>query len=116
MVTQPMGTTRRELLETLEAHYRDSGMRVQHRGDDTVHAAGPGGVTWIGAVVTRTELEADDVEERFRDLAEQRMDGGGELCPFELLPSPDCKDELEAMLERIGLATRGNVAVYSFAA
>lgn len=111
-----MGTTRRELLETLEAHYRGSGWRVKRDGEATVFADGPGGVTWIGTAVVPADLEQDGIEDRFRDLAERRMDRGGELCPFELLPSPDCKDDLQAMLERIGIADRGNVAVYSFAA
>ncbi len=44
------------------------------------------------------------------------MEGGGELCPFELLPSTDCKEDLQDLLRRIGIADRGNVAVYSFAA
>jgi hypothetical protein len=110
-----MGNTRRELLETLETHYRESGWRVKRGNGATVFADGPGGVTWIGAAVIRADLEEDGVEERLKDLAERRMEGGGELCPFELLPSPDCKDELQELLERIGIAGRGNVAVYSFA-
>lgn len=111
-----MGMTRRELLETLEAEYRGSGWRVRRDDEATIFADGPGGVTWIGTAVVPADLEQDGIEERFKDLAERRMDGGGELCPFELLPSPDCKDDLQALLKRIGIADRGNVAVYSFAA
>lgn len=110
-----MDTARRELLETLEAHYRSSGWRVKRGDETTVFADGPGGVTWIGTAVIPADLEKEGIEDRFRDLAERRMDRGGELCPFELLPSPDCKDDLQALLERIGIAGRGNVAVYSFA-
>ncbi len=111
-----MGTNRKELLEALEAHYRGSGWRVKRGEDDTLFADGPGGVTWIGRAVVAADLEDEGVEDRFRELAERRMEGGGELCPFELLPSADCKDELEALLSRIGIADRSNVAVYAFAA
>jgi hypothetical protein len=111
-----METTREELLTTLEAHYRGSGWRVQRGDDSTVFADGPGGVTWIGRAVVAADLDDDGVEERLRELAERRMDGGGELCPFELLPAADCKQRLEELLSRIGIADRGNVAVYSFVA
>lgn len=111
-----MGTTRAELLETLESHYRGSGWRVKRGDDGTLFADGPGGVTWIGRAVVPADLEDDGVEERFRELADRRMEGGGELCPLELLPSADCKRELEELLGRIGIAGRGNVAVYSFVA
>lgn len=109
-----MTMSREELLETLESHYRDSGWRVKRGEDDTVFADGPGGVTWIGKAVVAADLKAGDVGERFKELAERRMEGGGELCPFELLPSSDCRDELEDLLSRIGIADRSNVAVYSF--
>ncbi len=111
-----METGRRELLETLEDHYRSSGWRVKRDDERTLFAEGPGGVTWIGMAVIPADLEEEGAEDRFKDLAERRMEGGGELCPFELLPSADCKEDLQDLLRRIGIADRGNVAVYSFAA
>jgi len=56
------------------------------------------------------------LESRLVDLADRRMTHGGELCPLELLPAADCVDELEALLERLGLADRRHVAVSSLAA
>ncbi len=111
-----METARLALLETLEDHYRSSGWRVRREDEKTLFADGPGGVTWIGTAVIPADLEDEGAEERFKDLAERRMEGGGELCPFELLPSEECKEDLQALLKRIGIADRGNVAVYSFAA
>ena len=86
---------------------------MKRMDESTVLADGPGGVTWIGRAVVREDLRDEATGERFREFAERRMEGGGELCPFELLPSPDCFDELEQLLERIGIAERGNVEVYS---
>ena len=111
-----METGRRELIRTLEEHYRSSGWRVKRDDDRTLLADGPGGVTWIGTAVISSDLEEEDVEERFKDLADRRMETGNELCPFELLPSAECRDDLNVLLERIGIADRGNVAVYSLAA
>lgn len=110
-----MDSVRRELLEKLEIHYRGSGWSVKRAGDGTLYANGPGGVTWIGAAITPEDLEDDGVEERLRSMADRRMEGGGELCPLELLPSSDCTEDLRALLGRIGLADRSNVAVYSLA-
>lgn len=110
-----MESVRRQLLEKLEAHYRESGWAVKRASDGTVYANGPGGVTWIGATVVRADLEDDGVEERLTELASQRMENGGELCPLELLPSSDCDEDLRALLSHIGLAKRSNVAVYSLA-
>lgn len=112
---QLMESVRRELIEKLEAHYRQSGWTVKRAADGTLYADGPGGVTWIGAAIVSTDLEDEDTGERLRQMAEQRMEGGGELCPLELLPSPDCAEELKALLARIGIAERSNVGVYSLA-
>lgn len=109
-----MEAARRKLLETLEAHYRGSGWEVERADERTLFADGPGGVTWIGTAVVPADLEEEGIEGRFKDLAERRMEGGGELCPFELLPSEECKEDLEELLRRIGIADRSNVAVYSF--
>lgn len=107
---------REQLLKALETHYRESGWRVRRQDDSTVFADGPGGVTWIGTAVVPEDLRREDIEERLRALAEKRMEGSGELCPFELLPSADCQDELRELLSRIGISERSNVAIYSFAA
>lgn len=110
-----MEVVRERLLATLETHYRQSGWTVERSPDGTICAGGPGGVTWIGAAVTRSDLERPDLAERLTELAARRMEGSGELCPLELLPSSDCDDDLRALLGRIGLAGRSNVAVYSLA-
>jgi hypothetical protein len=111
-----MESDRRELVGKLEAHYRGSGWSVKRGGDGTIHASGPGGVTWIAAAILPSDLEDAGTGQRLREMAERRMEGGGELCPLELLPSVECADELKALLDRIGLSGRKNVAVYSLAA
>jgi hypothetical protein len=110
-----MGSDRRELTEKLEAHYRRSGWSVKRAADGTLYANGPGGVTWIGTAILAEDLEDEAVAERLRALADQRMDAGGELCPLDLLPSPECEQELKDLLGRIGIADRSNVDVYSLA-
>jgi hypothetical protein len=69
-------------------------------------------VTWIGLAVTSDDLAADGFDDRLLGLSDERMPQGA-LCPFELLPAEDCA---AARLERLRLADRGHVAVYSFAA
>jgi hypothetical protein len=110
-----MQEAREQLLDQLEAHYRQSGWTVKRASDGTLYANGPGGVMWIGAAVVPADLEQEDLGEWLTELAMQRMEGSGELCPLELLPSSECHDELRALLGRIGLARRSNVAVYSVA-
>lgn len=110
-----MEDDRRDLTEMLEAHYRDSGWSVKRAPDGTLYANGPGGVTWIGAAILPVDLEDEAIAERLRRMAEQRMDAGGELCPLELLPSPECEQELRMLLGQIGMAERSNVDVYSLA-
>lgn len=103
---------REELLDHLERYYRGGGWPVE-REDDLVLAAGPGGVTWIGAAVMAEDLKAGGLGERLGELAERRMPSSGALCPLELLPADGCADELQAVLDRTGLARRNHVAVYS---
>jgi len=110
-----MDAHRRKLIETLEAHYRDSGWTVKRAADGTLYANGPGGVTWIGAAIVPADLEDVTTAERLLRMSEQRMEKGGELCPLGLLPSPDCADDLKALLGRIGIADRSNVDIYSLA-
>ncbi len=111
-----MEARRQKLLERLEAYYRGCGWKVEHGGDGAVRAAGPGGVTWIGLAVVADDLSSAEFEERLVELSNQRMAGGGALCPFELLPADECAADLRATLARLRLDARGNVAVYSRAA
>ena len=97
-------------------HYRGQGWSTRTEADGTVFADGPGGVTWIGAAVTGSDLASGELEARLPELADRRMPGGGELCPLELLPAADCVSDLEGLLERLGLSARRHVAVYSLSA
>jgi hypothetical protein len=108
-------TTREELAERLEAHYRSSGWQVESAPDGTVRARGWGGVIWIGLPVALADLDDPAFDERVLALSSERMPTG-ELCPLELLPSPDCAERLEAALDRLGLGERGHVEVYAVAA
>jgi hypothetical protein len=110
-----MESDRRQLVEMLETHYRRGGWTVKRSDDGTLYANGPGGVTWIGAAIVPADLEDEGIADRLLQMSEQRMEGGGELCPLELLPSPDCAEELKTLLARIGIADRSNVGVYSLA-
>lgn len=107
-----MDSDREQLLSHLERYYRDGGWPVS-RDEDLVLAAGPGGVTWIGAAVVREDLEAGELAERLSELAERRMPKTGALCPLELLPADGCADDLQAVLEDTGLARRNHIAVYA---
>lgn len=108
-----MDEAREELLGRLETYYREGGWPVK-RDEDLVLASGPGGVTWLGRAVVPEDL-ADDawLEARLVELADRRMPVGNQLCPLELLPTPECKDGLQAVLDRSGLGSRGHVRVYS---
>ena len=110
-----MSERKRELIGRLEAYYRAFGWRVERAEDGTVHAAGPGGVTWIGLAVVPEDLAAAGFDARLLALSEQRMPHG-ELCPLELLPTDECAGDLRAVLERLRLSERGHVGVYSLAA
>ena len=107
---------REELLNRLEAHYRESGWAVRSRDDSTVRAVGPGGVTWIGMAVVAEDLASAEINERLLALSDERMDGGRVVCPFELLPAPECADDLRTRLRELHVADRGHVTVYSVAA
>lgn len=98
----------------MERYYRSQGWPVEHGDDGTVRAAGSGGVTWIGLPVVATDLADEEFESRLLALGEERT-GDGRRCPLELLPSPDCNDELRALLRRLRLDQRGHVEVYATA-
>ena len=51
-------------------------------------------------------LDDAGFEARLVALGGQRMPTG-ELCPLELLPSPDCVERLYVLLERVGLGEHG---------
>ncbi len=107
--------TRDDLRARLHEHYRKQGWATRADGERVVLAAGPGGVTWVGAAVCRDDLAAGRLDSELAKLAERRM-ATGELCPLELLPAPGCESELAALLERLGLSERRHVAVYSLGA
>jgi hypothetical protein len=111
-----MEATRQELTDRLEAYYRSCGWRVRRAEDGTVRADGPGSVTWIGLAVVAEDLGADGFEDRLLELSAERMPSGRETCPLELLPAPECADDLRETLARLRLDARGTVAVYSLAA
>lgn len=105
--------SRNELLDQLEAHYRSQGWPVRRPEDETLVATGPGGVTWLGLAVVGEDLSSHELEGRLRDLSERRMPSGGELCPLDLLAERGCQAGVEALLERVGLADRPHVSLYS---
>jgi len=103
---------REQLLAHLERYYRDGGWPVS-RDEDLLLAAGPGGVTWVGAAVVPADFEGRELDARLEELAGRRMPKTGALCPLELLPAEGCEPGLHAALDRTGLARRNHVAVYS---
>lgn len=109
-----MGADKQKLFALIEAHYRASGWPVARGEDGTVRATGLGGVTWIGLPVVTTDLEDEQFESRLLTLGDERTPDG-KRCPLELLPAPDCGDELRAVLRRLRLDERGHVEVYSTA-
>lgn len=106
--------TRDDLISALEEYYRSCGLRPERAADRTVRARGFGGVTWIGLPVSGEDLDDAGFEARLVALGEEQMPTG-ELCPLEMLPSPDCAERLYGILERVGLSERGNVEVYAAA-
>lgn len=110
-----MTEARGDLTTLLREHYRRGGWPVK-LDDGILQAAGPGGVTWIGRAVTPDDFEDDAFEAEIVDLAERRMEAGGELCPLDLLPDSGCEPRLRELLERTGLDRRPHVSVYSVAA
>ena len=109
-----MSVTRDELIAALEEYYRSCGLRPERAPDGTVRARGFGGVTWIGLPVSGEDFDDAGFEARLVALGDERMPTG-ELCPLEMLPSPDCAERLYGILERVGLGERGNVEVYAAA-
>lgn len=105
--------SRESLTSRLADHYRAQGWPVEISEDGVIAASGPGGVTWIGAAVTPDDVESGALETRLPELAERRMPRGGELCPLELLPAPECAAALRRLLDRLGLGAQRHVAVYS---
>ena len=109
-----VSATRDELRGHLEAYYRSCGWPVEFSSDGTLRARGAGGVTWIGLVVMPGDIAGDGLAVRLRELSDERMPGGGERCPLELLPAAECADELRALLAELGLSEVASV--YSLAA
>jgi hypothetical protein len=109
-----MSADRVVLADLIERHYRSQGWPVERLADGTVRARGIGGVPWIGLPVVAADLEDEGFEARLRALGEERTPEG-RLCPLELLPDPDCRDDLKAVLRRLDLHDRGHIDVYSVA-
>lgn len=108
-----MNASRAELLALLETYYHACGWKVARVDDRTVHADGPGGVTWIGLAVVVDDLDDEMFLAQLSELSRRRMERGGERCPLELLPDPACADELRSLLARLRLTDQ--VSVYSLA-
>ena len=110
-----MSDERKRLTEMLRSHYHSSGWKVE-ADDGRLEATGPHGVKWIGRAVVPEDLQSEEFEAEIIDLADRRMPGGGELRPLDLLPAPECREGLDGLLERTGLARHTHVSVYSIAA
>lgn len=110
-----MDDQRKQLTEILMSHYRASGWKVE-AGEGRLEATGPHGVKWIGRAVVDDDLRSEAFEAEIVDLADRRMPEGGELRPLDLLPAPDCREELDRLLERTGLSGHTHISVYSIAA
>lgn len=104
---------RLQLALSLEDHYRSQGWPVERGDDGLVLASGPGGVTWLGAAVVRADLASEAFAERLIDLSSQRMRGGSELCPLDLLAAEECEGELRSLLDGLGLTGRSHVSLYT---
>ncbi|HSH22284.1 MAG TPA: hypothetical protein VK992_06700 [Candidatus Caenarcaniphilales bacterium] len=107
-----MDDRRQELRTRLEDHYRSQGWSVERAADGTLHAAGPGGVTWVGATVVPTDLGSPHFAERLVELSARRM-SGGELCPLDVLAAEECAGEVRTLLDRLGLAGRPHISFYA---
>jgi hypothetical protein len=108
-----VSATREDLLGHLEAYYRSCGWSIERARDGSVRASGAGGVTWVGLVVMPEDIGGEGFALRLRELSGERMPGGGERCPLELLPAAECAEELRALLAELGLSEL--VSVYSLA-
>ena len=109
-----MEARRQQLLDELERYYRACGWPVERPADGTMRASGTGGVTWIGMAVVSDDLASDEFSDRILELSDVRMGNGGARCPFELLPDPECADEVRKLVHELQLTER--VSVYSLAA
>lgn len=110
-----MSEERERLTGLLKAHYRSCGWKIE-AGEGHLEATGPHGVKWIGRAVVAEDLDDDGFEAEIIDLAERRMPAGNELRPLDLLPAPECRADLDRLLERTGLDRDTHVSVYSIAA
>ena len=108
-----MEIRKQELLDELERYYRGCGWKVERAEDGTVRAAGTGGVTWIGMAVVTADLADEGFAPRLVELSDVREDDGAR-CPFELLPDPECAEDVRSLLAQLRLTER--VSVYSLAA
>lgn len=113
----PVMSQRREhLLDQLRSHYARHGWSVKQDDEGTLLASEPGGVTWLGTALVSSDLASETVEERLVELSERRMPGGAELCPLDLVADDACEADVRALLNRLGLAGRPHVSLYSLAA
>ena len=108
-----MATRRQELQAKLVEHYRRCGFDVEVAGDGTVRAVGLGGVSWIGLVIVREDL--DGLAEHLVELSRERM-ATGQLCALELLPDGDCEQDVREVLGRTRIRDWRYVEIYSLAA
>lgn len=106
---------RKDLTAKLRAHYRSRRWKVIESAGH-LEAVGPHGVKWIGRAVVAEDLEADGFEAEIIELSERRMPEGNELRPLDLLPAPDCQEDLKDLLERNGLSRCTHISVYSASA
>lgn len=107
---------RSALLSLLERQYRQSGWSSRRGDNDVIRAVGPGGVTWFGMAILPQDLADRGLVGRIRELADQRMPRGGELCVLDLLPSAECHDEVDRLLDAAGLGSRNNISLYALPA
>ena len=110
-----MSDERKRLTDLLRSHYRSCGWKIES-AEGHLEATGPHGVKWIGRPVVPDDLASERFEGEIVDLAGRRMPGGDELRPLDLLPAPECRRELEQLLDRVGLGDDPRVQVYSIAA
>lgn len=104
--------TRDELTERLERRYRTIGWRLVDSEPPLLEAVGPHGVKWIGRAVINEDFESEGFEAEILELSERRMPEGNELCPLDLLPAEDCRDQLDELLRRNGLADDPRISVF----
>lgn len=104
---------RQELQAKLVDYYRGCGFKPHVADDGTVRAAGLGGVTWIGLAIVPADVNG--LAERLDQLSAERMPGG-QLCPLELIPDPECEARVREVLHESRIGDRRYVEIYSIAA